>query len=59
MFCADLAADSDIFTRRSVDRDKGALVIVRPDQYVAHVLPLNAYAGLSEFFAGNMNLIAP
>ena len=59
MFCADLAADSDIFTRRRISREHGALVIVRPDQYVAHVLPLNAHAELSEFFAGNMELIAP
>jgi len=29
-------------------------VVVRPDQYVAHVLPLNAYAELSAFFGGFM-----
>ncbi|GAA1854018.1 FAD-binding monooxygenase [Brevibacterium marinum] len=59
MFCADLAAEADIFTRRDISRERGALVIVRPDQYVAHVLPLNAHAELSDFFAGNMNLMTP
>jgi phenol 2-monooxygenase (NADPH) len=28
------------------------MVIVRPDQYVAHVLPLDAHDALTEFFAG-------
>ena len=55
MFCADLAGGNDIFTRRGIDRDRGAIVVVRPDQYVAHVLPLDAYAQLAEFFAGVMN----
>jgi phenol 2-monooxygenase (NADPH) len=27
-------------------------VIVRPDQYVAHVLPLEAYEELEKFFDG-------
>ena len=40
----------DIFDLRSIARDHGALVIVRPDQYVAHVLPLDAYAELAAFF---------
>ncbi|WP_299922823.1 hypothetical protein [uncultured Pelagimonas sp.] len=42
----------DIFDMRGVDRDKGCLVIVRPDQYVAQVLPLDAHAALSAFFDG-------
>jgi phenol 2-monooxygenase len=41
----------DIFERRGISRD-GAIVIVRPDQYVAHVLPLAARDELTEFFAG-------
>jgi phenol 2-monooxygenase (NADPH) len=40
----------DIFDLRGLDRDRGALVVVRPDQYVAHVLPLDAYAELAAFF---------
>lgn len=30
------------------------MVIVRPDQYVAHVLPLDAFDALSDFFDGFM-----
>ncbi|WP_255768996.1 FAD-dependent monooxygenase [Pseudarthrobacter sulfonivorans] len=43
----------DIFEARKIDR-AGALVIVRPDMYVAHVLPLTARAEITEFFAQNM-----
>jgi phenol 2-monooxygenase (NADPH) len=28
------------------------VVVVRPDQYVAHVLPLDAHQELTDFFAG-------
>lgn len=52
MFCADGGPDRDIFALRGVDRREGCLVIVRPDQYVAHVLPLTAHAELARFFAG-------
>ncbi|OIR00463.1 pentachlorophenol 4-monooxygenase [mine drainage metagenome] len=54
VFCPDLKNGPDIFDLRGVDRDKGALVIVRPDQYIAHVLPLDAYRDLASFFAGFM-----
>ena len=37
---------------RGIQRDKGCMVVVRPDQYVAHVLPLDGFDALSEFFAG-------
>jgi phenol 2-monooxygenase (NADPH) len=39
----------DIFATRGIDRG-GAVVVVRPDQYVAHVLPLTATEALSAFF---------
>ena len=42
---------SDIFDLRRIDRERGALVVVRPDQYVSHVLPLHGYAELADFFA--------
>jgi phenol 2-monooxygenase len=45
--------DDDIFEARGVDRG-GAVVVVRPDQYVAGVFPLTATAELADFFAGNM-----
>lgn len=44
---------TDIFEERGISRD-GAIVVVRPDGYVAHVLPLTATAELAEFFAGQM-----
>jgi phenol 2-monooxygenase len=42
--------DADIFDLRGIDRDAGAVVGVRPDQYVAHVLPLTATEQLAAFF---------
>jgi phenol 2-monooxygenase len=54
MFCADLKSGNDIFTMRGIDRERGGMVIVRPDQYVAHVLPLDGHAQLAEFFDGFM-----
>ena len=52
IFCAPLKAGADIYDRRGIDRKTGALVVVRPDQYVAHVLPLDAHDELRAFFAG-------
>lgn len=54
MFCPELAAGNDIFDLRGIDRARGCIVVVRPDQYVAHVLPLDAHAALAEFFDGFM-----
>lgn len=42
----------DIFRERGVDATAGALVVVRPDQYVAHVLPLDAFGQLDDFLGG-------
>ncbi|MBF4993239.1 FAD-binding monooxygenase [Arthrobacter gandavensis] len=42
--------EEDIFEARGLDRS-GVVVVVRPDQYVANVLPLTATAELAEFFA--------
>ena len=50
MFCPDLKGGQDIFTMRSIDRTAGCMVIVRPDQYVAQVLPLDGYGPLALFF---------
>jgi phenol 2-monooxygenase len=54
MFCADLRSGHDIFAMRGIDRERGCMVIVRPDQYVAHVLPLDGYAQLAAYFDGFM-----
>jgi phenol 2-monooxygenase len=50
LFCADPAPGQDIFDMREIDRSQGCMVIVRPDQYVAEVLPLDAYLELASFF---------
>jgi len=50
-YCPDLKQGPDIFDLRGIDREKGAIVVVRPDQYVANVLPLDAHDELTAFFA--------
>ncbi|MFK4383273.1 FAD-binding monooxygenase [Bradyrhizobium sp. USDA 223] len=50
MFCPDLKSGHDVFTMRGIDRAAGCMVVVRPDQYVATVLPLDDFAGLASFF---------
>lgn len=50
VFCPDLASGHDVFDLRGIDRKAGCLIIVRPDQYVAQVLPLEAHDQLSAFF---------
>jgi phenol 2-monooxygenase len=54
MFCADRKGGHDIFTMRGIDRERGCMVVVRPDQFVAHVLPLDGHAQLAAFFDGFM-----
>jgi phenol 2-monooxygenase len=55
MFCADPREGQDIYTMRGIDRANGCMVVVRPDQYVSHVLPLAAHDELAGFFAGFMS----
>ncbi|MCY1157202.1 MAG: 3-hydroxybenzoate 4-monooxygenase [Citricoccus sp.] len=43
--------EDDIFEARGLSRD-GVVVVVRPDQYVAQVLPLDATGELAAFFEG-------
>mgnify|MGYP001812085106 CR=1 FL=1 len=52
IFCCD--PRSDIFEMRGIDRKQGCLVVVRPDQYVAHVLPFDGHGELAAFFDGFM-----
>ena len=42
--------DNDIYALRGIDRSRGCMVIVRPDQHIANILPLNAQTELSAFF---------
>ena len=52
IFCVDHKGAGDIFDMRGIDRGRGCMVVVRPDQYVANVLPLDGFDELSAFFAG-------
>ncbi|HWM16604.1 MAG TPA: FAD-binding monooxygenase [Microbacterium sp.] len=45
--------NADIFDERELSRD-GVVVVVRPDQYVAAVLPLSATEELAAFFAQSL-----
>ena len=54
IFCPYLGGGNDIFDLRGIDRAHGCVVIVRPDQFVAHVLPLDAHAEVASFFDGFM-----
>ena len=49
-YTPDLKSGLDIFDLRGIDRERGAMVVVRPDQHVANVLPLDAHAELTAFF---------
>ena len=54
---ANPSTKGDIYTLRGIDRQRGCLVVVRPDQYIAHILPLDATDELAAFF-GNFMLDA-
>lgn len=43
--------ERDVFEQRGVSRE-GAIIVVRPDHYVSHILPLGARDELGAFFAG-------
>jgi len=51
IFCTQPGRGQDIFELRGINRSEGCMIIVRPDQHVAHVLPLNAYAEMLAFFS--------
>jgi len=49
-FCALDAENQNIYAQRGISRAEGCLVVVRPDQYIAHVLPLNDTTAVAAFF---------
>lgn len=51
VFCVDAKRGEDIFAARGIDKSAGCMVLVRPDQYVGHILPLHARAELAAYFA--------
>jgi phenol 2-monooxygenase (NADPH) len=54
VYTPDIKSGPDVFVLRGIDRAKGALVVVRPDQYVANVLPLDAHEALASYFEAFM-----
>ncbi|WP_256807984.1 MULTISPECIES: FAD-binding monooxygenase [unclassified Bradyrhizobium] len=57
MFCPDIKNGHDVFAMRGIDRKAGCVVVVRPDQYVASVLPLDDFAALAAYFDGFMRQV--
>jgi phenol 2-monooxygenase len=50
IFCADVKSGSDIFEMRGIDRDQGCIVLMRPDQYVSDLLPIDHHQDVARFF---------
>lgn len=54
--------NGNIYQAKGMDREKGAVVVVRPDQYISAVLPLNDVSVVEEtlmsFFGAFMNKVA-
>ena len=50
IFC--LTDDKNIYEMRDIDKVDGCIIVVRPDQYVATVLPLTGQKELAAFFSG-------
>ena len=53
-FTMDPEPGRDVFDVRGINRDEGCMVIVRPDQYVSHVLPLDGHEQLTAYFSSFM-----
>lgn len=54
VFCALDEAKQNIYAMRNINKKLGCLVVVRPDQYIAQVLPLGDNDALASFFSGIM-----
>ncbi len=52
VFCAKSAREQNIYDKRGINKESGCIVVVRPDQYVATILALDDFEGLSRFFDG-------
>ncbi|MBT4353394.1 MAG: FAD-binding protein [Rhodospirillaceae bacterium] len=50
IFCSDKSDGNDIFNLRQINRNNGCVVLIRPDQYIAKILPLDHISETSEFF---------
>lgn len=50
-YCPNYKEGENIFDLRGIDKDKGCILIVRPDQHIGDILPLDAYSDLEKYFA--------
>jgi phenol 2-monooxygenase len=50
LFCAESDGAGDIYAQRGIDRAEGCIVVVRPDQFVANIVPLDGFYELTAFF---------
>jgi 2-polyprenyl-6-methoxyphenol hydroxylase-like FAD-dependent oxidoreductase len=57
-FSVAVSPKDNIYTLRGIDEKQGCMVIVRPDQYIAQVLPLDATKELSAYFSRFMQASA-
>lgn len=48
-----------LYKQRGINQQQGCMVVVRPDQHVATILPLNAHQALADFFAEFMLPVRP
>ncbi|MDH2435955.1 FAD-dependent monooxygenase [Pokkaliibacter sp. MBI-7] len=51
VFCFGENEDTDIYLQRGINIKEGCLILVRPDQYISHILPFNATEELSHFIS--------
>ena len=49
-FCAVAETAQNIYDLRGIDRTRGCLLVVRPDQYIAQILPISETHALAAFF---------
>ncbi|MDD9908639.1 MAG: FAD-dependent monooxygenase [Ahrensia sp.] len=59
IFTPDFEGGADIFHMRNINRSTGALAVIRPDQFIAQILPLTEFATLEKFFSGFMKSSDP
>jgi len=49
-FCVDYKSGADVYKMRGIDTTMGCMIIVRPDQFIAGVLPLDKFDDVAAFF---------
>jgi phenol 2-monooxygenase (NADPH) len=55
-FCVIEDSPQNIVEMRRINKELGCLVVVRPDQYIAQILPIGDTEGLMQFFASFMQI---